>query len=162
MTMNNKDASKRTCIRCGIPYQEDLFYHYHHRKGQPFADCKACRRVKENGFRRTPLGVGRRLLEGCKKRGDLVTIDEAWVMERIIKGVCEVTGLPLKFDTEGGRRAPFTPSIDQKVPGMGYTEANAQLVCWIYNISKCDWSHDDVMTLATALAGRSVEAEMAE
>lgn len=150
----------RPCALCGIQYKKDLFYHYR-RDGKPFSQCKKCRRIQENAYRRTPLGIGKRLLEGCKKRGDLVTIDEVWVMERIEKGVCEVTGLPLKLKCEGGRRSPYTPSIDQKIPGMGYTQENSQLVCWIYNIAKCDWSHDDVITLAKALAGRSAEADMA-
>ena len=160
MISSEKAEQFRPCVTCGVPYSEDLFYHYR-RDSKPFANCKVCRRAQENEYRRTPKGVGSRLLEGCKKRSKNVTIDEEWIMDRLEKGVCEVTGLPLNLSNKGKRRGPFTPSIDQKIPGVGYTKENCQLVCWIYNISKCDWSHDDVMAFVTALASRSSRSQMA-
>lgn len=78
-----------------------------------------------------------------------ITITPRWVLERLIRGRCEVTELP--FDLHGGARNNFIPSIDQKEPGGGYTKENSQMVTWGYNAAKSTGSHEDVMRMARAL-----------
>lgn len=51
----------------------------------------------------------------------------------------------------GGKKLPFAPSLDQKVPGGGYTPENTQVVLWAYNAAKGDWGHDTLVTIAKAL-----------
>lgn len=84
------------------------------------------------------------------------TIDTPWVLERILRGVCEVTGLPLKLDYPYSQRGfgtqgAFSPSIDRRDPAKGYTKENAQVVVWIYNAAKSNGTHADVVRLAEAI-----------
>lgn len=48
---------------------------------------------------------------------------------------CEVTGdaFSLEYPGVGKPRNPYGPSIDQKIPGLGYTLENVQLVVLWYN-----------------------------
>jgi hypothetical protein len=64
---------------------------------------------------------------------------------------CEVTGLPFECRNEGKNKSPFSPSVDQRIPGQGYTPDNCQLVVHIYNIAKGACTHDDVVRMAKAL-----------
>lgn len=90
------------------------------------------------------------LLLAAKQRSKNVTITRAWIQERLDRGYCEVTGLPFVIDANAIAN-PWSPSLDQRIPGQGYTPENTQLVVWIYNVSKGSWTHSDVLTLADAL-----------
>jgi hypothetical protein len=84
------------------------------------------------------------------------TITKEWVLERLLRGVCEVTGLPLKlvypYSRKGfGTQGAFSPSIDRKDPTKGYTLENSQVVVWLYNAAKSNGTHEDVVTLAEAV-----------
>lgn len=91
------------------------------------------------------------------RRSDLpfeITLD--WLKAKIDAGTCEVTGI--NFDTAlgpgSGRGNPFGPSLDQKVPGAGYTPDNTRVVCWMFNLAKGTNTDADVMKLAKALVQR--------
>lgn len=90
------------------------------------------------------------LLRAAKERTSDVSITKDWVTERILKGVCEVTGIPFKMACEKPAR-PFTPSLDRKDPKRGYHPDNVQVVCWIYNRAKGVQDHESVMEMAKAL-----------
>ena len=51
----------------------------------------------------------------------------------------------IKFDNSAkgnGKRNPFTPSLDQIIPGKGYTLGNVQIVHWFWNAFLGDWFSD--------------------
>jgi hypothetical protein len=81
------------------------------------------------------------------KSGRAITIDLAFVVERLERGVCEVTGLPLDFTSN----SPFVPSLDRRDNAQGYTPENTQVVVLMYNSAKSAGTHDDVMKLCEAL-----------
>lgn len=60
------------------------------------------------------------------------------------KGCCAITGISFARGTHS-QRSPWTPSIDQIIPGEGYTQNNIQLVCLMYNLCKGQWRHIDVI-----------------
>jgi hypothetical protein len=104
----------------------------------------------------TTHGRAQRLIAAAKSRSEKpcdLTTD--WLQEKLERGRCEVSGLPLvlvgRTGQGWGTKHPFSPSLDQKVAGLGYTKENTQVVCWIYNIAKSHWSHEEVMKLALAL-----------
>lgn len=68
-------------------------------------------------------------------------------MERLERGVCEVSGLPFSFQAG----SPFVPSLDRRDNALGYTSENTQLVVFLYNTCKSAGTHDDVMRLCEAL-----------
>jgi hypothetical protein len=51
------------------------------------------------------------------------------------KGKCQITGCDLDFAWDG-KRNPYAPSIDQILPGKGYTRKNIQVVALWYNRMK--------------------------
>lgn len=81
----------------------------------------------------------RSLLKEARKRardaGVPCTITLSWVEQRLARGVCGVTGLPLIFGASGGA-CPQSPSLDKLVPELGYTPSNTVLVCWGLNVLK--------------------------
>jgi hypothetical protein len=65
--------------------------------------------------------------------------DPEWIEQKEKLLACEVTGVP--FTDESG---PFARSLDQRVPGAGYTKDNVDLVVRIYNLAKSVFSPEDV------------------
>lgn len=84
-----------------------------------------------------------------------ITLD--WVRERTEGGACEATKIPfdLSVGSGRGRGNPFSPSLDQRVPGLGYTEENTAVVCWMYNCAKGVGTRDDVLKMAHHLVLQS-------
>lgn len=75
-----------------------------------------------------------------------ITID--FVEEKLNIGICEVTGMSLKLSPNQTKKMhPFSPSLDQKIPGNGYTPENAQIVCWWYNRLKGDLTDEETIQL---------------
>lgn len=108
--------------------------------------------------RKTPHGRAQGLVSAARTRSvDRVlpiTITAEWVEERINRGVCEVTGIRFDLGADGrgtGFRKAFGPSLDQRIPGIGYTKENTQVVVWSYNAAKGTGSHEEVLALAKAL-----------
>lgn len=89
------------------------------------------------------------------------TITADWILERLIIGKCEVTGLAFDFTPprqgKGWSRGNFAPSVDRKVPELGYTKENARVVIWGYNSAKSTGTDEDVMVMAEALVRRKAE-----
>jgi len=50
--------------------------------------------------------------------------------------VCPILGIPIDYYTE--IRSENSPSFDQKVPGLGYTKENTQIISWRANRIKND------------------------
>lgn len=155
-----KPLSEFRCCDCGASYSPDTFYHQKSRRSglRPSARCKKCTNANtssgnrdRSAYRRTPRGLAADLIVQPRRRGRTCTITVDWICERIERGHCEVTGIPFDLSRVPSGRNPFTPSLDQKIPGGGYTPENTQVVVWIYNAAKGTWSHADVMKLVEAL-----------
>ena len=66
------------------------------------------------------------------------------------EGKCAISRIPMTFEIDNGRI--FTNlSLDQKIPGQGYTKENIQLVCQAVNQLKSDWDMDTVLYLCQAI-----------
>jgi hypothetical protein len=107
-------------------------------------------------YRHTTRGRAISLHGAAKKRAKEkgldfdITID--WVEQRLITGVCEVTGIPFEKDDAVERVGrSFAPSLDRRDNALGYTQDNVQVVCWIYNRAKGVQGAEDVLRMAEAL-----------
>ena len=119
-------------------------------------------RVLETGKRYRETTNGRATVLICDARTRArktqlpFTITKEWVIGRIQSGVCAQTGDTFDYTllpNVNGRRQTnmFAPSLDQIVPGDGYTPENTQVVCWWWNAFKCNrtdeeaWQHFRVL-----------------
>lgn len=163
----------KTCSSCKTSQPLNFFAPSKQTKDKLYAYCRACsckagrashQRVKErvNGKRRalhtTQHGRANALCRGAESRsilkGLLCDLTPTWILERLNKGTCEVTGLPFNLNADGrgmGYKKAFAPSLDRTDSNKGYTQDNVKVVVWSYNAVKGTGSHDEVMQLAKAL-----------
>jgi hypothetical protein len=82
-------------------------------------------------------------------------LDAAWLAGRWGGGQprCEVSGHV--FTTERVENAlvkyPFAPSLDQIVPGGGYTKINTRVVCVLVNFAMNEWGDAYLREIAAAM-----------
>ena len=113
-------------------------------------------------YRRSPQGMIRetmtRLKRSAKSRGLEFTLTEEWVRQKLADGRCEQTGIAFESnDREERHRSPWAFSIDRIDSNKGYIPENCQAVVWMYNAAKSEGSDHDVIRMAKALLGLSVE-----
>ena len=70
---------------------------------------------------------------------------------------CARTGLPLDLTACDGIK-PFGPSLDRIDNARGYEPGNIQLVCYMYNAAKNQFTDADVLQFAKALLNHSDDA----
>lgn len=135
---------------------------YRYKNGHSCCICNHSRvdyQKAYNALRATkPKSLALRLFIGCKHRHKTkhpeapFTITQEWIQEKIEKGVCEVTRIRFNLERTKTPRRPFSPSVDKKDPKGFYTKENCQIVCFIYNVAKGPFSHEDVLTMVKALS----------
>ncbi len=77
----------------------------------------------------------------ARKTGKEFNIKLEFLLERVEKGKCELTGAKFCLDDlEGSRCHPYAPSIDRIDSSKGYTKSNCQVVLWGINQAKSEMS----------------------
>lgn len=89
----------------------------------------------------------------AKERGIAHTITKEWLMERVVAGVCEVTGL--RFSLGDGFHHMWSPTIDRIDRNEGYTKENSRLVLWAFNNFKGVGTDEMVLEIAEAIIRNS-------
>jgi hypothetical protein len=96
----------------------------------------------------------------AKLRNLSFDLSEAWFKERLDKGTCEVSGLPIRIklykQKDVGKRNFYSPSVDRIDNSIGYIPSNCRLVCWGYNIGKYSYTDRDLSALSVALIMQSL------
>jgi hypothetical protein len=72
-----------------------------------------------------------------------------WYWEIVDRGYCQASGLPFVINDK--LKHPFSPSVDQIVPGGGYTFENSRITCLIFNTAKNGWHDEDVLKLSRGM-----------
>jgi hypothetical protein len=93
-------------------------------------------------------------MDRAKKKGMECTITLEWVQQKLLDGVCEVTGIAF---VTGSLRHPFQPSIDRIDSSKPYTPDNCRVVLWIINTAKHTLSEDDFQSALRQVAEAVVE-----
>lgn len=90
----------------------------------------------------------------AKSRDQDFDLDAKWVEERLVAGKCEATGIDFVFGekSEDQRTNPWSPSLDRINNDGGYTKDNVQVVVWMFNQAKMQWSREQFMVMVKALA----------
>jgi len=88
----------------------------------------------------------------AKKNGLAFDLTIEWLMDRM--DTCNKTGITFTLLDNGSNyatRRATTPSIDKIDPYKGYTQDNCQVVCWWYNITKQQYTDEEVLSLCKTL-----------
>ena len=106
------------------------------------------RRVRAGGL--GLRGYARNMVWRARRRAKLkgieFSIDPEAVIERVVRGRCEATGVP--FRLENASRSPWRPTIDRIDNSLGYSMDNIQITCLMYNYSKnVSGTHGDVVRM---------------
>jgi len=144
------EDTTKLCISCNEEKTIDQFTKIHRK--WPESMCTKCRSKHQWQVQKKSIKGRTNLLyhdasKSSKKRGHKFDLRKEWIEEKLQAGKCEVTGIPFVFDS----RNPWMPSLDRKIPSLGYIEENCQVVVWIYNTAKQEFKHEDVIVLANAL-----------
>jgi len=102
---------------------------------------------------KTPSGRAKFIYANAKNRAKKIgmefDLDRNDIISRMEKGICEATGVQLKFDEV---RTFYTPSLDRINSSKGYTIDNVQVVCWGWNQLKNEFSIDDTWNFINEIA----------
>lgn len=99
----------------------------------------------------------KRLISGAKDRAKksdgIVTLDTDWVNVRLMKGRCELTGLPFDLDrSKDFLQNPYAPSIDRiDSENPNYVPENCRLVLWGVNKALGEYGSKLMLPILEAL-----------
>jgi len=128
---------EKNCNECNYIVRKKK---YEHRK-------KEYSKTQYNKQYNTIDGRASLLVYRCRQRAKRCGIDCQLdidnIHEKLLKGVCEVTGVILEFSQ--GDYNPYSPSIDRIDSGKGYVDGNIQVVCMIYNFMKNKFTTKQVL-----------------
>ena len=147
------------CVSCGRGKDEVSF------GGGKAGECNRCAKARWNAANAVKLRA-QRLHGNAQKRAKAQgwpapDFSSLWIEEKILAGVCEVTGIP--FDLVGQAsetthaKNPWVPSIDRIDSAKPYTKDNVQLVVYMYNVCKAEFAHEDVVRFCRAVAATELE-----
>jgi hypothetical protein len=82
------------------------------------------------------------------------TLTKEWAAERWT-GCCEVTGIEFVLSD---KRSPylFSPSLDRKIPSLGYTPENSRFVLHAVNALKGQGTDEDMLKIAQAIVQKAL------
>jgi hypothetical protein len=109
------------------------------------------------GYKKTHDGRCATLLGSCRRRVKLsksvMTLTKEWVMEKLEKGVCEITNAPFSYTKRKEHtRSPFAPSIDRiDSRNPNYTPDNCRLVLWAVNNTFAEYGEEIMLPILRAI-----------
>ncbi len=146
-----------SCVRPSKLVRQCYQRWYNRTQRDPQAEKQRQAQYRQTKFDRS---ICSRIKTQARKSGLEFTLTPGWFKKQLNKGVCAATGLRFQMPkyTPGarGKRGPWTPSVDRIDNTKGYTAGNCQLVVWMYNLAKSDYSEKDVARLSMALAGKAI------
>lgn len=141
------------CIDCDVEGDKKLFS-----KGGN-GRCNKCGKINWNNNNKDKVRA-QRLYGNATKRAKTKgwpkpDFSSSWIYDKIKNGYCEVTGI--KFDLESETRSsvhaknPWVPSLDRIDSSKPYLKDNVQLVIFMYNVCKSEFSHEDVIKFCQSI-----------
>lgn len=124
-------------------HKEEIKENRRIRESQPEIKAKKAERRK-NTKAASPIHVlFMQTKSRAKQSGIPFTIEET---DLVVPEFCPVLGIPLKWQV--GSRSPNTPSIDRRIPALGYTPKNITVVSWRANRLKNDGTAEEFHRIA--------------
>lgn len=152
----------RTCKVCCVTKTVDSFYPCGKNKEGVLRyalTCISCTKVKSKVYYElkysSTLAKAKDLLKNSKqknKEGREFDIDLDFLVEKLDKGVCEVTGIAFSYERKrSGSTNKFAPSVDRLDSNLGYTKDNVRVVIWWYNLMKNDETDEATLAFCQAV-----------
>lgn len=113
----------------------------------------AAKTAKEN-YRLNAVGRAYHMLYNCKKRSEKLGLDfnltKEWLIEKLNKGVCEITNERFDFGLPNTPcyYNPYAPSVDKIDPKKGYTKENCRIVLIAVNFGMNEWGLETYLKIA--------------
>ena len=173
----------RKCTKCKniLPLAE--FYKHTTGRDGLNAWCKPCfkqlvlkyaatpkgRKVRNKTNARNRLKVNGRVLAlwhaaraRAESRNLEFTLTKQWVLERLQRGVCEISGEKFDYSAPGRKASsnPYAPSIDKIDANRGYTPDNCRVICWAFNMAFGYWGEATFLTLFKAYLAHKGDSEI--
>lgn len=148
-----------TCSSCGRGMADTSF------GGGRAGECNFCAKVRWNSENPVKLRA-QRLYGNAQKRAKTMgwpapDFGSVWIEEKILFGHCEVTGVPFDLTSQASdashAKNPWVPSLDRIDSAGVYSKENVQLVVYMYNVCKAEFSHADVVKFCRAVAAMEAE-----
>ena len=119
--------------------------------------CKECRNILAKEWRDSRKGTAahkaqelvRGAKERAKKKGLPFNLTTKWAEAILENGYCQLSGLP--FDLNSTPRAWNCPSLDQIMPGGGYTVSNTRIVLFSVNTGCGTWGENTLLRVALSI-----------
>lgn len=123
--------------------------------------------LRENGrkFYASVRGRAKTLFKSAQRRSkqyEDFDVTAEWIEEKLIVGVCEITGRSFDFSPHPKYcKNPFAPSIDRKDSTKGYTRDNVRIVLWQVNLMRGEMNDEEILELCEdVVRGLKDESEM--
>ena len=130
------------CDTCGEWKPIGAMGKYPHRNNHVSRHCKTCKNKAEKEKRYTKTGrsgyIFSRVKSRAKKKGLAFDLTLSFISERLkrIDFKCEITSIPFALDsTNNGGPKWNTLSVDQIIPGQGYTQENVRFILHSLNMA---------------------------
>ena len=169
---SRKIRTKKPCSICGVVKPLKDFHNDSYAGDGRTNCCKPCsnkrsmfynkanreriRRYQSEDPRQRANRLLRTAADRARREGVRFSLERDWLVEKLLAGECEVTGIPMVLEYCGGRkkRLPWSPSIDRIAPGAEYSEQNCRVVCTAYNLGRSNFTDEDMLRLARALVDK--------
>jgi hypothetical protein len=156
---NIKSSVIRTCKVCGKSGNGKLFM-----KGAK-GSCNRCNKIEWEKNNPDKLRAQRLWGNAHKRAKELgwpkPDFNTDWIYKKIIEGYCEVTGIPFDLTSitriSNHAKNPWVPSIDRIDSSKPYLKDNVQIVVFMYNVCKSEFTHEDVVKFCKAVYKKEVE-----
>ena len=153
----------KVCTKCGCDKSLDAYKPEKRNKDKKSSACRSCinkqkkHSAAQKNYQNLPVGRANRiyhtLIKGAESRGIPFNLSKEWILEKLLNGRCEVTGIPFVLKAEEDQytivsknqnRNPWSPSVDRIDSSKGYSEDNCKMVCTMYNTCKGSFSNKAV------------------
>jgi hypothetical protein len=142
-----KPCEAALCPMCKEIKPVSEFYPNKGQKNNIGSYCKPCMSKWRDKVRATKNGMIRALLNSAKKRAKEKGIVFNLTIEDIhLPSICPALGIELDYSKKLCVR-PNSPSLDRRIPELGYVKGNVQVISHKANTMKSDASLDELRRL---------------
>jgi hypothetical protein len=147
----------KTCNKCQINKPLNCFSKRKNTSDGLQWWCKDCKKLDDANRLLNPKSRSAFLFNSAKLRskkfGGVVSITPEWIEEKILKGKCDLTGLPFDLTpVENNHVNPYAPSLDRiDSKNRNYSIENTRVVLSAVNAALNEWGIETMRPIFKSL-----------